>query len=167
MGRKGELPESFKDGKIDKYNFRNRTPEEMQEIVRKSHETRKENKRKKMELQNCMRSILDLGVQSEKQRKVLKSFGITDKKITNKVLLMVSLYMKGVKGDVQAIREIVNMMDRLDILEDTGNITQGININLVPVQSKSEQEQQELLDEDAYWDLEDESEDWGEDIYKP
>lgn len=114
-----------------------------------------------------MRSILDLGVQSEKQRKVLKSFGITDKKITNKVLLMVSLYMKGVKGDVQAIREIVNMMDRLDILEDTGNITQGININLVPVQSNAEQEQQELSDEDAYWDLEDESEDWGEDIYKP
>ena len=164
MGRKGEMPESFKDGKIDKYNFRNRTPEEMQEIVRKSHEKKKENNRKKMELQNC---ILDLGVQSEKQRKVLKSFGITDKKITNKVLLMVSLYMKGVKGDVQAIREIVNMMDRLDILEDTGNITQGININLVPVQSNTEQEQQELSDEDAYWDLEDESEDWGEDVYKP
>lgn len=67
------MPESFKDGKIDKYNFRNRTPEEMQEIVRKSHEKKKENNRKKMELQNCMRSILDLGVQSEKQRKVLKS----------------------------------------------------------------------------------------------
>ena len=72
MGRKGEMPESFKDGKIDKYNFRNRTPEEMQEIVRKSHEKKKENNRKKMELQNCMRSILNLGVQSEKQRKVLK-----------------------------------------------------------------------------------------------
>ena len=47
MGRKGEMPESFKDGKIDKYNFRNRTPEEMQEIVRKSHEKKKENNRKK------------------------------------------------------------------------------------------------------------------------
>lgn len=35
------MPESFKDGKIDKYNFRNRTPEEMQEIVRKSHEKKK------------------------------------------------------------------------------------------------------------------------------
>lgn len=48
------MPESFKDGKIDKYNFRNRTPEEMQEIVRKSHEKKKENNRKKMELQNCI-----------------------------------------------------------------------------------------------------------------
>ena len=75
---------------------------------------------------------------------------------------MVSLFMKGAKGDVTAIKEIINMMDRLDILQDTGNITQGININLVQVGNETKQNKDETED-DELWD----DEEWGLDVYRP
>lgn len=158
--KKGEKPKNFNS--LEKYNLRNRTPEERHEITMKSVQKRRENKKEKMALQKCMQAILELNIANDKQRAVLKQFGIEDEHLVNKTLLMVSLFMKGAKGDVTAIKEIINMMDRLDILQDTGNITQGININLVQVGNETKQNRDETED-DELWD----NEEWGLDVYKP
>lgn len=151
-------PQSFIDGKLDKYNMKNLSEERRKEISRMGLEARRKNKEQRMFLQQCMESLLNLSPKSKTQIEVLKSMGISGDDANNGVLLMVALFRKGLSGDVGAIRQIVDMMDRLDILKDTGNVTQGININIVPCgepyimpdEVKKEIEEAEQDDDD--WD---------------
>lgn len=169
-GRKGRVPQSFKDGKIDKYNFKNLSKEQMQKVVQKSVESRKKKKQEKMFLQKCMREILTLNVASNKQKEILRSMGIEDEELTNKTLLMMALFKKGVTGDVGAIKEIVDMIDKLDLFEDSGKLTQNnVTINLIPtgeVYEPSEEDAQDIWKaENGILDDEEDDSEWGTDVY--
>jgi len=85
---------------------------------------------------------------------------------------MVALFQKGLTGDVSAIREITDMMDKLEMFENTGKVTSNITINLV---AKGETYQPNEQDEQDIWDAEnntdwmedsEDDEDWGNDIYE-
>lgn len=109
---------------------------------------------------------------SNQKKEVLKKFGFTDEELTNQSLLMVALFQKGLTGDVSAIKEITDMMEKLEMFEETGKVmSNNIVINLVPT---GETYQPNEIDEKEIWDAEngvdwmdedEDEEDWGEDVY--
>lgn len=165
-----------------------RPVEERKAIARKSAEARKKKTENRMMLQECMRRLLNMPIHTASQKRILKEFGFCDKEFQNKSLLMVALFQKGLTGDVPAIREIVNMMDKLQMFESDGKAMGGnVTINVIPVGSDFEitaedaelikraeaGEQSISLDSDPTeeWDMEDEEneewEEWGNETYDP
>lgn len=173
MLKKGQAPPAYYAGALEPYNFKNLSKEQMREITRKSAEARRRKRDEKMALQKSLKGLLSMDITNKKQKQILREMGIKDADLQNGMLLMVALMMKGIKGDVGAIKEIVNMMDRLDILEDSGKITQGVNINLVSVgneektSKKKKGKQEEEQEEDDIWDIDvnESDSDWGEDVF--
>lgn len=161
-------------------NLRDRTKEERHEIAMKGVAARKKKKQESMALQKCMRELLRMPISNnkKKQKEVLREFGFTDEEMTNKTLLMVALFQKGLTGDVAAITRVVEMMDKLDMFENTGKITGNVTINLIPEGQSyvpTEQDEKDIWDAENYdpfekeeqtneWDAE---EDWGTDTYDP
>lgn len=151
-----------------------RSPEERKRIAMMGVEARRKKKEQNMALQNCMRQLLEMKTNSDKKKQVLRAFGFSDEDLTNRALLMVALFQKGLTGDVSAIKEITDMMDKLDMFENTGRVTSNVTINLV---AKGETYQPNEADEKEIWDAEndetwmdevtDEDEEWGEDVYDP
>ena len=89
----------------------------------KSGEVRRQ--RKAMKEQMEMR--LSLPFKQEKQLKFMKSLGIEEEEIDNQMALMVAMYAKALKGDVQAfnsIREVTqddkqpDKVQRIEIIND-------------------------------------------------
>lgn len=136
--KKGTAPRSFEEGKLDGYNLKNRSEEERKRISQLGVEARKKKKNDKMMLQKCLKQLLDMKLESgDKKRKILKEMGFEGEQATNSALLMTALFKKGLSGDVFAIREIVEMMDKLDMVSN--GISDGnIVINVQPVKSKYE-----------------------------
>jgi hypothetical protein len=170
MGRKkGQAPRSYVEGNL--VNLKDRTPEERREIALKGVEARRKKKEQNMALQNCMRQLLEMKTNKDKQKQVLRSFGFTDEELTNRSLLMVALFQKGLTGDVSAIREITDMMDKLDMFENTGKVTSNVTINLVATgetYQPNEQDEQDIWDAEnsTDWMEDEDEEDWGNDIYE-
>lgn len=170
MGRKkGQAPGSYVEGNL--VNLKDRTPEERREIALKGVEARRKKKEQNMALQNCMRQLLEMKTNKDKQKQVLRSFGFTDEELTNRSLLMVALFQKGLTGDVSAIREITDMMDKLDMFENTGKVTSNVTINLVATgetYQPNEQDEQDIWDAEnsTDWMEDEDEEDWGNDIYE-
>lgn len=171
-------------------NLADRPAEERRAIAQKSAEVRRKKKENRMALQECMRQLLNLPIHTASQKRVLKEFGFTDKDFKNKTILMVALFQKGLTGDVPAIREIINMMDKLQMFESAEKATgQNVTINVIPVGSNFEitaedaelikraeaGEQSISLEEDPTesWDVEgmdedsEEWEEWGNETYDP
>ncbi len=148
-----------------------RSKEERQRIAKMGVEARKKKKEQNMALQNCMRQLLEMKTNSDKKKQILRSFGFTDEELTNRSLLMVALFQKGISGDVSAIKEITNMMDKLDMFKNTGKVTSNVTINLV---ATGESYQPNEADEEEIWNVENETdwinekeeEEWGTDIYE-
>lgn len=155
--RKGKMPSNFESCILGK-QLQDRPLEERKRISQMGVEARRKKKEEKMALQKCMRTILSIRPNSEKKKQILRDFGIKDEDITNKALLMVALFQKGVSGDVTAIKEVINMIDKLDLFEDTGELQKNeINIILEPVGTTkylNKEEEQEI------WDIENENEEW-------
>lgn len=169
MGKKkGQAPRSYVEGNL--INLKDRTPEERREIALKGVEARRKKKEQNMALQNCMRQLLEMKTNSDKKKQVLRAFGFTDEELTNRSLLMVALFQKGLTGDVSAIKEITDMMDKLDMFENTGKITSNVTINLVATgetYQPNEQDEQDIWDAENNTDwMEDDDENWGNDVYK-
>lgn len=167
-----------------------RSPEERRAIARKGIEARKANvekrkqeKRERMQIQKVMSVILGSEVSNEKQKKLLKSLGFEGEHLTNEMLLMVALFKKGLSGDVNAIRDVTEMMEKLDLYQNSGGEQQQqIVINLMPkgtgykpTEEVEEQIQraenglplESSLEEDEEWITEDDEEDWGNEVYDP
>lgn len=171
MGRKkGQTPRSYVEGNL--VSLADRTPEERRRIAMMGVEARKKKKEQNMALQNCMRQLLEMKTNKDKQKQVLRAFGFTDEELTNRSLLMVALFQKGLTGDVSAIKEITDMMDKLDMFEQTGKITSNVTINLV---TTGETYQPNEEDEKEIWDVENstdwiendsEDDEWGNDVYE-
>ena len=167
-----------------------RSPEERRAIARKGIEARKANvekrkqeKRERMQIQKVMSVILGSEVSNEKQKKLLNSLGFEGEHLTNEMLLMVALFKKGLSGDVNAIRDVTEMMEKLDLYQNSGGEQQQqIVINLMPKGTgyKSTEEIEEQIqraenglplessvEDDSEWITEDDDEDWGNEVYDP
>lgn len=167
-----------------------RSPEERRAIARKGIEARKANvekrkqeKRERMQIQKVMSVILGSEVSNEKQKKLLNSLGFEGEHLTNEMLLMVALYKKGLSGDVNAIRDVTEMMEKLDIYQNSGGEQQRqIVINLMPKGTgykPSEEIEEQIqraenglplesgVEDDSEWITEDDDEDWGNEVYDP
>lgn len=166
-----------------------RSPEERRAIARKGIEARKANvekrkqeKRERMQIQKVMSVILGSEVSNEKQKKLLNSLGFEGEHLTNEMLLMVALFKKGLSGDVNAIRNVTEMMEKLDMYQNSGGEQQQIVINLMPkgtgykpTEEIEEQIQraenglplESSVEDDSEWITEDDDEDWGNEVYDP
>lgn len=166
-----------------------RSPEERRAIARKGIEARKANvekrkqeKRERMQIQKVMSVILGSEVSNEKQKKLLNSLGFEGEHLTNEMLLMVALFKKGLSGDVNAIRDVTEMMEKLDMYQNSGGEQQQIVINLMPkgtgykpTEEIEEQIQrvenglplESSVEDDSEWITEDDDEDWGNEVYDP
>lgn len=76
--------------------------ENMLEKVGKNLEVRRQRKAMKEQ----MEMLLSLPFKQEKQLKFMKSLGIEEEEIDNQMALMVAMYAKALKGDVQAFNSI-------------------------------------------------------------
>lgn len=151
-------------------NLKNKSPEERRAIAQKGVEARAKKKNERMALQKCMRTLLQLNVTNEKQKQLLRQIGIEDSDLTNQTLLMVALFKKGTMGDVSAIKEIIEMIDKLDMLEHTGKVTSNITINLVSkgdVYKPNEKDEQDIwnAENESEWLEEEDDDEWGNDVY--
>lgn len=167
-----------------------RSPEERRAIARKGIEARKANvekrkqeKRERMQIQKVMSVILGSEVSNEKQKKLLNSLGFEGEHLTNEMLLMVALFKKGLSGDVNAIRDVTEMMEKLDMYQNNGGEQQQqIVINLMPKGTgykPSEEIEEQIqraenglplessVEDDSEWITEDDDEDWGNEVYDP
>lgn len=161
-------------------SFADRTPEERSAIARKGAEARAKKKRETMALQKCMHTLLMMPISKnrDKQKKLLREFGFEDADLTNKTLLMVALFQKGLQGDVSAIKETVDMMDKLDMFQKSGELTSNVTINLMPVGQSyvpNAEDEKEIKAAENYDPLAenielpegDEWDDWEDDVYDP
>lgn len=167
-----------------------RSPEERRAIARKGIEARKANvekrkqeKRERMQIQKVMSVILGSEVSNEKQKKLLNSLGFEGEHLTNEMLLMVALFKKGLSGDVNAIRDVTEMMEKLDLYQNSGGEQQQqIVINLLPKGTgykPSEEIEEQIqraenglplessVEDDSEWITEEDDEDWGNEVYDP
>ena len=167
-----------------------RSPEERRAIARKGIEARKANvekrkqeKRERMQIQKVMSVILGSEVSNEKQKKLLNSLGFEGEHLTNEMLLMVALFKKGLSGDVNAIRDVTEMMEKLDMYQNSvGEQKQQIVINLMPkgtgykpTEEIEEQIQraenglplESSMEDDSEWITKEDDEDWGNEVYDP
>lgn len=145
--RKGQAPVSFNDGKLEKHNFRN-DPKFASECgkkgIRKAHEARERNKR----IRASLAAILDMDVTDPRYLKAMKDMGIKKEDMTNRTFLMTMLLKKGFTGDVQAIKQIVDMVEGQTPIEET--LDAGVIINVYP-KIKEEIKADEYPDEDDGW----------------
>lgn len=167
-----------------------RSPEERRAIARKGIEARKTNvekrkqeKRERMQIQKVMSVILGSEVSNEKQKKLLNSLGFEGEHLTNEMLLMVALFKKGLSGDVNAIRDVTEMMEKLDMYQNSGGEQQQqIVINLMPKGTgykPSEEIEEQIqraenglplessVEDDSEWITEEDDDDWGNEVYDP
>ena len=166
-----------------------RSPEERRAIARKGIEARKANvekrkqeKRERMQIQKVMSVILGSEVSNEKQKKLLNSLGFEGEHLTNEMLLMVALFKEELSGDVNAIRDVTEMMEKLDMYQNSGGEQQQIVINLMPKGTgykPSEEIEEQIqraenglplessMEDDSEWITEEDDEDWGNEVYDP
>ena len=104
-----------------------RTENEQREYARKGGQKSGEVRRQRKAMKEQMEMLLSLPFKQEKQLKFMKSLGIEEEEIDNQMALMVVMYAKALKGDVQAfnsIREVtqddkhINKEDRVEIIND-------------------------------------------------
>lgn len=87
-----------------------RTKSEQREYARKGGKKSGEVRRKRKAMKEQMEMLLSLPFKSKKQFNFMKELGIEEDNIDNQMALMVAMYSKALKGDVQAfntIREVV------------------------------------------------------------
>ena len=114
---------------IEEINSR-RTREEHRRDSQKGGQKSGEVRRKRKEMKEQMEMLLALPFKSKKEFNFMKELGIEDDKIDNQMALMVAMYGKALKGDIQAfntIREVVQDEkkiedeDRVQIINDLPN----------------------------------------------
>lgn len=170
--KKGQAPQAYLDGKIDKHNFRNLPEDKLKEISAKGVAKRKENREQKLALQECMKALLSAKVTTQKQRNILKEYGFEKEQLQNQQLLMVALFRKGITGDVSAIKEIREMVTELGLDEEKEEQKQtGVTINLIAkgkttVITSPEEEQDIWEAENGIIAEDNMEEEWGTDVYE-
>lgn len=171
MATNTKSPKTLRSGVENLIPLSERTPEERKRITRLAVEAKKKKRDEKMALQQCMKALLTMKITTEKQKQVLMHMGFKSGELTNQNLLMVALFKKGLTGDVAAIKEIVTMMDKLDMFKQTGKVQNEVTINLI---SQGDVYEPSAKDDEEIWNAENgtdwleeesEEEEWGNDVY--
>lgn len=111
---------------IEEVNSR-RTREEHRRDSQKGGKKSGEIRRQRKAMKKQMEMLLALPFKQEKQLKFMKSLGLEEEEIDNQMALMVAMYAKALKGDVQAfnsIREVTqddkqpDKVQRIEIIND-------------------------------------------------
>lgn len=150
------------------YGQQYRTKEERSAIAKKGVKARMKNQYEKLHLQRCMKALLSMDVPEQQHVEILKKFGYNEyEDLNNATLLMVALFRKGLSGDVSAIREITEMMDKLDVYQETKRVQQEVNIFIQPVGKQyvpNEKDEEEIrrAEEDEDW-MEEQTDEWNMD----
>lgn len=173
MATNTKSPKVLRNGVENLIPMNERTPEERKRIVQLGVEARKKKREEKMALQQAMKALLTMDITTQKQKQVLMHMGFKSGELTNQNLLMVALFKKGLTGDVAAIKEIVSMMDKLDMFKQTGKVQNEVTINLITqgdVYEPNKQDEEEIWDaengtETDWLEEESEEEEWGNDVY--
>jgi len=109
--------------KVNSRRTREKHSKDSQKAGKKSGEVRRQRKAMKEQFE----MLLTLPFKQSKQLKFIKDLGINENEIDNQMALVVAMYGKALKGDVQAfntIREVtqdsqmVNKEDRVQIVND-------------------------------------------------
>ena len=104
-----------------------RTENEQREYAKKGGQKSGEVRRKRKAMKEQMEMLLALPFKQQKQVNFMKGLGIEEDEIDNQMALIVALYGKALKGDVQAfnaIREVTqddrttSQEDRVQIIND-------------------------------------------------
>ncbi len=112
------------------YRFNKRSANEARENGSKGGKKSGEVRRKRKAMKEQMEMLLTLPVKNQEQHSFIASLGINEKEIDNQMALIVAMYAKALKGDVQAfnaIREVtqddknVSQEDRVQIINDLPN----------------------------------------------
>ena len=107
-----------------------RTENEQREYAKKGGQKSGEVRRQRKAMKEQMEMLLALPFKQQKQVNFMKSLGIEEDNIDNQMALIVALYGKALKGDVQAfnaIREVTqddrttSQEDRIQIVNDLPN----------------------------------------------
>lgn len=110
--------------------FNKRTKSEQREYAKKGGQKSGEVRRKRKAMKEQMEMLLSLPFKSTKQLNFMKDLGIEEDNLDNQMALIVAMYGKALKGDVQAfntIREVVQDEktvkdeDRVQIINDLPN----------------------------------------------
>ena len=178
--KKGTIPKSYENGNLQKKNLSSRTPEERKRISQMGVEARRRNSAKRKTLKECLKIILENDVINDKQKELLKQYGFDDDNTTNQAMIMLALFKKGLSGDVSAIREILLTMEKLDMINQSKQLTSGnVTINLVTKNNDyesvqtSESEPVDIWSEESDnmddWntDITEDTDDWGNEVYNP
>ncbi len=110
--------------------FNKRTESEQREYAQKGGKKSGEVRRQRKAMKEQMEMLLSLPFKQQKQLNFMKDLGIKENEIDNQMALIVAMYGKALKGDVQAfntIREVVQDEkkiedeDRVQIINDLPN----------------------------------------------
>ena len=110
--------------------FNKRTESEQREYAQKGGKKSGEVRRQRKAMKEQMEMLLSLPFKQQKQLNFMKDLGIEENNIDNQMALIVAIYGKALKGDVQAfntIREVVQdekkieNEDRVQIINDLPN----------------------------------------------
>lgn len=149
--RKGQASEAYKQGKLQAKDLRSRTPEERKAISAMGVAARKENAARRKAMKEQLEILLNMDITNAMYKKELKEMGIEQGDMTNQMLLLVSLLKKGFSGDVQAVKQIHEMVESVEGSNSNEAKTPIINIygvNSNNVQISTETEETDDWDDD-------------------
>ena len=111
------LKEMLKKEKVGEVNEKNLIPftseqsrEEAKKNGAKGGQKSGESRRNRKLLKEYMETLLDMPTQNPKQIKTMSKMGIDGEEMSNKMALTVALFIKATSGDVNAIKEIRNLI---------------------------------------------------------
>ena len=108
-----------------------RTKEEQREIARKGGIASGKARRRKKLIKEQLELLLSLPLKDENAKKKLKQLGINADNIDNQMAMIISIWNKALKGDVQAfnsIRDTVGEKPK-DIIENINNEQRIVIVN--------------------------------------
>lgn len=83
-----------------------RTPSELREMCSKGGKKSGEVRRERKAMREQMEMLLKLPPINAQAKQKIKELGIDEKEIDNQMLLMVTIFNKAVKGDIQAVNVV-------------------------------------------------------------
>lgn len=112
-----------------------RSPSEVRENGKKGGKKSGEVRRQRKAMKEQMEMLLTLPCNKQKQLKLIKNLGIETEQIDNQMALIVMLYEKALKGNMQAFHTIREIIQDHQVTSDNNRIE---IINDLPGESKDE-----------------------------
>ncbi len=105
--------------------FNKQTESQQRENARKGGQKSGEVRRQRKAMREQMEMLLTLPFKQTKQLKFIKELGISEEEIDNQMALIVAMYGKALKGDVQAFNTI------REVTQDSQTISKDNRVQIV------------------------------------